>query len=262
MAKKAVLVGLNEYSRKEFSLSGCVNDAVSTKDILTTHFGFGDDDIKLIANFEATRDRIITELRSLVSGATADDTLVFAYSGHGTRIVTKDIADHPDGKIDAIVPYEANYSSLITSQELFDLITASVSPSISFTAVYDCCHSGTLIRDIDFDQNGEIVVAVQNRFIPIPLPQEVQTKDVLIGPYNVFSACLDGETAADLNSVPGENRPRGAFSYVLHNLIRQNGPNVSVAALETAALPSIRAISSHQQTPVFYATDKSNKVFS
>ncbi|KAA0694376.1 caspase family protein [Neorhizobium sp. P12A] len=261
MAKKALLVGLNKYSKQEFNLSGCVNDSLSLRDLLTELFAFHGEDFTIIADADATRERITSELRSLVNGCSSGDTLVFGYSGHGTRIVTQDLNGHPDGKIDAIVPYEANYASLITSQQLFDLITASVTPSVSFTGIYDCCHSGAIIRDVEFDENEEMVIAVQNRFIPIPLPPALDTKEVLIGPYNVFSACADDETAADLRTVPTENRPRGAFSYVLHKLIRDNGPNVSVSALEAAALPSIKSISSHQQTPVFYATDMSNKVF-
>ena len=263
MAKRAFLIGINQYSNPQFSLNGCLNDVSSMRSVLVDLYGFGADDIKTITDAGATKDSIISGLKSLVDGASLGDNLVFCYSGHGTRIVTTDVAGHPDGKIDAIVPFEATFKSLITSQELYDIITAKVAPDVSFTAIYDCCHSGTMIRVLDFDSNGDIAITVQNRFIPLPLPPLVPMKDVLIGAYQAFSACLDNETAADVSSVPDENRPRGAFSYALHKIIRGKAGKLSISDLDVATLPLIKDVSpSHIQTPVFYATDKTRGVFS
>jgi hypothetical protein len=190
MAKKAFLVGLNQYSNPQFSLQGCVNDVQSMKSILTDLYGFQQADVVTITDAAATNAAIVSGLKNLVAGASIGDKLVFCYSGHGTRIVATDAVGKPDGKIDAIVPYEATYTSLITSENLYDIITARVAPTVSFTAIYDCCHSGSMIRDFDFLPDGGIGLTVQNRFISLPAVADGM-KDVLIGAYDVYSACQD-----------------------------------------------------------------------
>lgn len=82
-------------------------------------------------------------------------------------------------------------------------------------------------------------------------------RQVQLGPYNVFSACLDNETAADLK-VDGEFR--GAFSYALHKVIRQN-TNVNIGDLDANVLPIIQTISRHVQNPNYYAIDNNRRVF-
>ena len=264
MAKRAFLVGINNYANPDFALRGCTHDVDSLRAVLIDLYGFLNEDIKICNDATATRASILGSLEDLLNGASNGDQLVFGYSGHATRIVTSDISGHPDGKIDAIVPFEASFASLITSAELFRAITAKiVAPTIGFTAIYDCCHSGNLIRDIVSDSSGNLIVAVKNRFIDIPLPVDLPlNKDIEIGPYNEFSACLDSETAADLLNVPGEKNPRGAFSYALHTIMRQQGAKIKISDLDRLTLPLIKKVSpNHAQTPVFHAVDKDGNVF-
>ncbi|MBK6432364.1 MAG: caspase family protein [Anaerolineae bacterium] len=46
MTKKALLIGLNEYSGDISWLKGCVNDVVQVKGLLETHYGFSGDNIR------------------------------------------------------------------------------------------------------------------------------------------------------------------------------------------------------------------------
>jgi len=166
MSKKAFLVGVNKYKVEQYNLGGCVNDAKSLKGILEKQYGFNSNDISLITDSDATRESILGGLRNLLDGASAGDTLVFGFSGHGIQKPNNVLANEADGKNEAIVPYEISWNSLITDDELNAEILKKVnSPEISFTAIYDCCHSGTMFRDIQFNQDGSLVVSVINRVV-------------------------------------------------------------------------------------------------
>ena len=47
MAKKALLVGINDYQRIN-DLSGCINDVTNVRDVLLKYFGFTVPDIRVL----------------------------------------------------------------------------------------------------------------------------------------------------------------------------------------------------------------------
>ncbi|MEQ8320048.1 MAG: caspase family protein [Rhodospirillales bacterium] len=253
MKKKALLVGINKYSAETENLRGCINDVINLKDILIQKRGFQPDDIKLVLDEAATDINIKQCLNELVSDAVNGDQLVFGFSGHGVQKGFNQPGEE-DGRNEAIVPHNISYQSLITDNELFDIITQRVkSPDIKFTAIYDCCHSGTLARTMSFDDLGNLVI-ITNRCLNMPdilvLPQ--RTRSAMIGPYNVLSACKDSETAADLK--PQGSDYRGAFSYSLHN-VWGNDIDMPINDLEGPVMQGIKEISPHKQTPQYYAVD-------
>lgn len=259
--RMAFLVGINNYANPKYELSGCINDIDSLTSILIQSFAFAAGDIARATDGAARKADIVAGLSNMLSGASAGDNFVFAYSGHGCQKPATVPGVQPNDMSDALVPFEATYDSLLTDADLFSIITRSVtSPAIKFTAIYDCCHSGTMIRDVTFDPaTGELVPSIQNRCIFLPELAGVARRAVNLGPYNVFSACGDMETAADVRTVPGENRARGAFSYAIHQLIR-GGP-ISIAQLDAQTKPLIQGISTHIQNPEFYAVDPTSTVF-
>jgi hypothetical protein len=261
--KKAFVVGLNHYSNPKYELSGCINDIDSLTDVLINQFSFPAANFTRLTDSGATKTGILQGLSALLAGASSGDVLVFGYSGHGCRKPAAVPGTQPDDMSDAIVPYEARYDSLIADYELFELIISKVtSPDIKFTAIYDCCHSGTMIRDITFDPvNGSLVTAIENRCIFLPELQGVSLRSVNVGPYSTFSACGDSETAADVRKVPGETGARGAFSYALHKLLRANA-GMTPREIDTQIKPLIKGISSHVQNPEFHTPTPDGGVFS
>lgn len=260
MARRAFLVAINDYKVSKWNLRGCVNDAVALKRILEGQFQFEPQHIAMLLNEHATRAAIIAGLTDLLAAAHAGDKLVFMFSGHGTQKLRQ--ADgEDDSKDECIVPYEINYDALISDDELFSIISPAITPGIKFTAIYDCCHSGTLVRETEIDENGEFIDSVLNRCVFLPDLAELQTRPIQIGPYNVLSACKDDETAADLRSVGERGEARGAFSYSLHQVI-QNNNGISFGALETPVLASIRQVSPrHAQEPQYVLVNPSRSVF-
>src|SRR4029453_3048377 len=81
--RRALLVGVNEYPKlaPRYRLHGCVNDVEAMAHILETVAGFPRDNITLLRDQEATRDRILEELSRLSDQAEHGDVVVFHFSG-------------------------------------------------------------------------------------------------------------------------------------------------------------------------------------
>ncbi len=253
MTKKALIVGINEYSQAGFNLRGCLNDAESLSSLLVDVYNFDVKDVARLINSDATKGRILQGLKELVIGASAGDTIIFGFSGHGTQI-TATTSNESDSKDECIVPFEADFKSLITDNELHDIIMSNVDPTVNFTAIYDCCHSGSMFRELSIDSNGLFYEESINRCIDIERIDNLPKRDFGIAPYNVLSACRDDETAADLRSAGIQNVPRGAFSYAIHDFLRSNRDQ-AVALAEPQITARIRSVSKHGQTPVYNLVD-------
>ena len=94
MARKALCIGINDYplnqqSKKDIDLKGCVNDANGWANLLKGHFDFAETDIQIILDQEATKATMLAGLKELLKGAAADDRLVYTFSGHGTYLASK-----------------------------------------------------------------------------------------------------------------------------------------------------------------------------
>ena len=92
MARKALLVGINDYAPVGAGgpdLRGCVNDV---RDMANTLNALGivratPGTMHILTDARATRANILNELRWLIQGAKRGDVLVFHYSGHGSQVV-------------------------------------------------------------------------------------------------------------------------------------------------------------------------------
>jgi len=242
MKTKALLIGIDKYAQAP--LWGCVNDIAGAASLIRECYGVPESNTKILTNEAATRNAILENLKLLCSDIAAGDKLLFYFAGHGTQ-KGFNVQGELDGKDEAIVPYDMSYATLITDNELFDIIAQPVETSgAAFTAVYDCCHSGTMVRDVTLQEGGMSVVT--NRCVYIPLPAKLPTRSIEMAPYCVLSACQDSETAADLQ-IDGIHR--GAFSYALQKALRET-PGTLLSALDQQVLGLIRQVSPrHPQNP-------------
>ncbi|MBL4767432.1 MAG: caspase family protein [Rhodobacteraceae bacterium] len=255
--KHAFLVGINDY--KISPLRGCVNDVIALGELLVRKYNFDSNDITSLYDADATSNNIKQGLANVLRESNPGDTVIFGYAGHGTQKGIN-IEGEIDGKNEALVPFDMSYNTLITDTKLHEIIMSFLaSKEVNFTAIYDCCHSGTMIRSLDFnDTTGKIYEPVINRSLNIEFPQEILTKNVVIGPYNVFSACKDEETAADLLNLNGV--PRGAFSYALQKVL-DDSPNIIISNIEERVSDIIENITTHKQNPTYFAVNSSSRVF-
>ena len=259
--KRALIVGINGY--KGSPLYGCVNDANAMRAVLIELYGFSNANIRVLCDRDATSDAIKQRIQALVSDATSGDTVVFFFAGHGTQVGVG-VGDEVDGKNEAIVPYDMSYASLITDDYIYqNLVSPFAGKEASLTAIFDCCHSGTILRDLIYDVNGVPFVEVLNRTLPAWFlrDEEAVTRDVAILPVSGLSACKDEETAADLKRVGPRGVPRGAFSYALHKMLGDKQA-ITYGEIEASIGAAVRAVSpKHVQNPQVSPTDPGRPIF-
>ncbi|WP_162559704.1 caspase family protein [Methylobacterium radiodurans] len=247
------MVGINTYSNRSFDLKGCLNDIDSLKRLLVSGpYNFNVDDIESLTDTSATKQSILSRLDYMLGTASPGDTLIFAFSGHGTQAASQDQSES-DKKDECLVPYEGTFTSLIRDNDLHGMYNKYIDSRIKFTAIYDMCHSGTMIRELDVI-NDNIVEVVSNRCLDVFDLKGRPARDKEIGPYNILSACKDNETAADLRAVGPSKQSRGAFSYSLHNFLSLT-PDLPVAIADGQILDGIKEVSDHKQNPHYVVYD-------
>lgn len=154
MAKKALLVGINDYPGTQNDLQGCVNDITNVYDVLVKYFGFASADIVLLSNARARKAAILDGLKSLLGGAQAGDSLVFHYSGHGSQVRDLEGDELDDGKDEVICPFDFNWTDgFIKDDDLAGLITG-LKKGVRLEVLLDSCHSGTGTREIILDRRS------------------------------------------------------------------------------------------------------------
>lgn len=145
MSKKALLIGC-DYPGTRASLFGCVNDAQMMRKMLKEHYGFKDEDCKLLIDTDEdctqpTAKNIKEALEGLVNGAKSGDILFVHYSGHGVQVPADDDSDEEDGMDEAIVASDMN---LILDDDLKSIVE-KLADGVPFTFTTDCCHSGGML---------------------------------------------------------------------------------------------------------------------
>lgn len=155
--RKALLVGINTYP--DAPLRGCINDVTQVSDLLKRYYGFQDGDIKLMLNEAATAAEIKAALAWLAQGGDDPNAVrIFHFSGHGSFVADEN-GDEPDGRDECLVPYDYKSVGFITDDVLgtcYDRFPVAG----NLTLMMDCCHSGTIQKDISQD--------VIFRFLPVP----------------------------------------------------------------------------------------------
>ncbi len=136
----ALLIGIDEYRHAD-RLSWAVRDAQALHAVLNERFAFGETNLRLLTNGDATRVGIMSGYAALAGQATGrDDRVLVFFAGHGA---TREGARGPVG---FLVPHDGNpddHSTLIRWDELAaeaDLIRAK---HVLF--VIDACYSGLML---------------------------------------------------------------------------------------------------------------------
>lgn len=144
---------IGEYpSESGWNTLGANNDACLIKSIFP--------DAKVVANGNATHNRILSELSKLKRDVNHGDTVIIHFSGHGQQILSQLSSEEADLVDEALVPYDAakrktaiyNGKSHITDDVFGEYITeirSAVGSDGLVIAVIDACHSDSMDKDAD-----------------------------------------------------------------------------------------------------------------
>lgn len=204
MKKRALLIGIN-YFGTSCELNGCHNDVDQVHRLLLL-LGFNESDIIVMKDdkkdpnhqhpLRPTRDHILTEMKKLVDVTGAGDELFIHYSGHGSYIYSRysDIdgdgkleQDEKDQKDETICPVD---NTLIVDDELHLLLVEKLNKDAKLRAIFDCCHSGTVL-DLRYRWRYGSKHHIEN------LTQQCIKNDCASRDCIMISGCLDNQTSAD-----------------------------------------------------------------
>ena len=157
--KRALIIGIDTYKppvaelketssqRSWTNLDGCVNDASAIRDLVMAKYAFSVTDIKTLFNEEASRDRIIQELKELVQTAKKGDVVFIYYAGHGSQMKNS-LSKEADKKDETMVPADAWRKGVadIRDKELAVYFNQLIDNGVLLTVIFDSCHSGSIGR--------------------------------------------------------------------------------------------------------------------
>lgn len=252
--KKAVIIGIN-YIGTANALEGCIYDAKSEVTMLTDHFGFPEENIKLLTDDQddssliPNRQNMVDAIEWLVEGSEKGDVLFFHYSGHGSQ-VPDTTGQEEDGKNECLCPADCMSNpwpgAVIVDDYLNDRFFDDLPEGVRLTCIYDCCHSGTMtdlpVRfssvEGDFDDASygagssrhlvppddiqEKIEQQKSDWKPAKRDRSIGTRD-MTGPSEpklvwTVSGCQDNQTSAD--ACIGGNK-QGALTWSLHNALER-----------------------------------------
>jgi len=257
--RKAFCVGVNKFKNYPTAeLRGCVNDANDMAQLLKDMLGFADGDITILTDAQATKARIMSNLKSLVADAKAGKLkyIVFSLSSHGTQVpdVSGDEADRAD---EAFCPYDLaakddqwDPDHIILDDELRDLFIQL--PQDTLLECYlDTCHSGTGIKNLD-----PVMLLLPNaprpRYLPPPSYKAflklrdaptrtvaaLRKGDKMLARHHIlWAGCRDDQTSADAYF---EGRFNGAFTYYYVKTVRASNNTLSRAKVRDAVRAALK----------------------
>jgi hypothetical protein len=214
MSKRALCIGINDYPGTDSDLSGCVNDCKDWADALAAR-GFN---VTRLLDGEAAKAAMVLGIGNLVGNAVKGDTVIITYSGHGTW-VPDDNGDEPDGRDEALCPWDITSGQVLLDDELHDLF-AQRAAGVRIILISDSCHSGSVTRGDESDIDPGLPRA---RFLPPAawmkvdaLPATTARPARLLSGFTrsggdlLLAGCTDTQYSWDTRF---NGRPNGAFTF-------------------------------------------------
>jgi uncharacterized caspase-like protein len=137
----ALVIGINDY-RAASPLGYARQDAEAFAEILTSHFGFLQNNVVVLLDQDATRARILSEFLHFTEDCISpDDRIAVFFAGHGCTRTGK------RGEVGFLVPVEGDPSNLNTLIRWDELTgNAELIPAKHLLFVMDACYGGLAIR--------------------------------------------------------------------------------------------------------------------
>jgi hypothetical protein len=264
----ALLVGIDRYiNESEIApLDGCVADVGSIETLLTQRIPAALLRMQVLRDGQATRTGIIDGFRSHLRQAHTGDVALFYFCGHGSEepCPTEWARLEPSGRNQTIVPVDARMPGVfdIADKELNALIHEVASTGARVVTIFDCCHSGSVTRDIDTGRRGRARMTSatdlprslgdydeQTRTLYDPARLAVDGPPVPL--HIAISACQSYQTAKEYILPAPDYRSRGAFSLSFEEAVRALGPTATYADLVNAIRQKVRD-RAEDQTPTLY----------
>ncbi|HYK03657.1 MAG TPA: caspase family protein [Thermoanaerobaculia bacterium] len=150
MKKRALIVGISEYTPLLPNLFSAAFEARKWRDLLLQVYGFARRNVVMLVDKAATRSAITDRLMWLLGDSRPGDQLVFIFCGHGVRTPRPgSVGDCVDLQDEGLVPYPAGAADPRDVALFDDDLTAlycsiGIAPGARPTFIFDCCYSAGL----------------------------------------------------------------------------------------------------------------------
>ncbi|MEU8376084.1 caspase family protein [Micromonospora sp. NPDC048894] len=258
---RALLVGIDRY-RVVGPLRGCANDTKHVGAFLRQRLD-ARLSMRCLLNEDATREAVVTAIRSHLGGALPGEVALLWFSGHGSQQPVAPEFWHlePTGMSQSLVCHDSRALGVpdLTDKELSVLLDRVAERGVHTVVVLDCCHSGSGTRELGFRARAApaaTTVPSAAEYVPELRELVAGLRDQQVSGLTIagraqhvaLSACQAHELAAE-RVVDGE--PRGLFTASLLEALGQLGTHATYRDLLLAArcrIENVRAA----QTPVLY----------
>lgn len=154
--KRGLIIAIGDYPENtEWRDISSANDVPLIRSAMQKQ-GFQSENINVLLNEQATKDKIVGAINDLISRSKTGDIVILHFSSHGQQI-EDDNGDELDGYDEAIVAYGApakytpdyDFSQHLRDDELEILLQnlrLKVGPTGDVIVFVDACHSGTVSR--------------------------------------------------------------------------------------------------------------------
>lgn len=222
---RAFIIGINEYAN-EPTLRGAVADA---RDIEGTLKYAGVSDLSVLIGKDASRSRVETGFRDLVSKSKAGDLAIIAFAGHGAQQPERVKGSEADGMDEVFLLPNFSRSGRNTKERIIDdeinhWLVELDKKQVDVIFVADTCHGGGLTRGVDsrvdppIYRTAGVISADDDDLKPLSSNADAFVK---AGDFKfvTFLGAVDKYSKAPEMPIPGNATSRGALSYSFARLI-------------------------------------------
>jgi hypothetical protein len=283
--KHALLVGVSHYPNLDdkFQLQGPTNDVALLKAVLLDK-GFADNNIHVLTDNVIdsgrlpTRQNILAAFKHLTEQVKADDSVFVYFSGHGSQQpVSLNSSTHreTDGLDEFFLPRDIGawqddtktVENALLDNEMNKWITAWRNKGVFVWAVFDSCHSGTMLKGVKVKGLRERKISSRDLGIPsqnITQSTESETfldddSKTLKGGYVAFYAAQTDQVTPEM-PLGQENKTHGLFTYILAQVLAQND-GITYRQAAQQILHRYAAKNYLSPTPLFEGTQLDTLVF-
>lgn len=164
----ALIIGIEKFENWEHPVQYCEEDANSIFNKLRNSKNWCDENIKLLLNKNATKERIKESITIWLDDLEDEkDTIVFYYSGHGSKvpILFRNYGNAYFFPYDISNPYYSD--EMITDKELDQWMTKLESKHILI--IFDCCYAGRMKA---LSRDGRVMLTAGGKIL-CPVDEDV-----------------------------------------------------------------------------------------
>ncbi len=301
-ARLALLVGVSNYPALDakLQLEGPRNDIPLIRSVLERR-GFKADDMQVLADGVAgardpSRNAVLGAMDQLVAKARAGDFVFIYFAGHGSQMPadrnTPQGRRETDGLHEIFLPRDVGkwddkvgvVQNAIANHELVDRLDALTSKGVFVWAIFDACHSATLMRSagdpevryrhlqpdalgipkarLDAAEADALKTRGTDSAAPVALEVTERGKPTGNGGFVAFYAAQTTETTPEMRLPAGhpDRKPYGLFGFTLAEAL-SSVDGVSYRQLSQHVLQRYAAMNMNAPTPAFSGTHLDAPIF-